>query len=148
MTRRDWLLLYCATKPSQSLSPLQIQKGLFLFAMEAGAPEDERYEFTPYNYGPCSMEIYGDVRALADDGLLSESPAPATGYSLHSLTPKGVEAADRLKAGANPGLLQGLAKAKTFVTERYFQQLLRDVYSKYPTYAKNSLWQHLTPDES
>ncbi|MBW2346089.1 MAG: hypothetical protein JRF53_19265, partial [Deltaproteobacteria bacterium] len=46
-----------------------LMKYVFLTQME-GSLCRRLYRFVPYHYGPCAMELYGDLEALANDGLI------------------------------------------------------------------------------
>lgn len=71
MKRRDWLLLFAAYEGApDGLDPIRFQKGLFLFAKRARAPERSKYVFKPYDYGPMSAGIYSDLDRLVNEGLL------------------------------------------------------------------------------
>lgn len=47
-----------------------LMKYAFLAQME-GELRRRLYHFVPYHYGPCAMELYGDLKALEADGLIS-----------------------------------------------------------------------------
>jgi hypothetical protein len=48
MTRRDWLLIFFALKGSpEGTDPVRIQKGMFLFAMEAELGDEQKSGFSP-----------------------------------------------------------------------------------------------------
>lgn len=135
MTKKDWLLLAIG----DSLQPIQIQKILFKFSKEAAATDDEVYQFKPYNWGPCSFDIYDDLQQLREDGLIESVPT-SRGWSVYHTTSSGVEVANRLRQKAAPRLVEHLASLREWVTTRSFEDLLRDVYSDYPTYATQSLF--------
>ena len=58
---------------------------MFIFAQESGVSDDESYEFVPYNWGPCSFEIYEDMDSLIDDGLVERFPT-GRGLGMDTLT--------------------------------------------------------------
>ncbi len=47
-----------------------LMKYAFLAQME-GELSRRLYRFVPYHYGPCAMELYDDLKALAADGLIA-----------------------------------------------------------------------------
>ena len=48
LTRQDWLLLTLSRSPDGAMSPVQIQKALFLFGQEVGGSVGTRfYSFVP-----------------------------------------------------------------------------------------------------
>lgn len=141
MTKRDWLLLFCALKGSPSgLDPVRLQKGMFLFAMEASVPDDEKYDFRPYNYGPMSSEVYADVEALEVIGHLAGEQSPGNSWKRYRATQSGIEHARELLADADRDAVQKLFEIKAFVMARSFNALLNDVYDRYPEYASRSVF--------
>jgi uncharacterized protein YwgA len=135
--RRDWLLLLL----DSGLDPIRIQKAMFLFAQESGAPDEDRYGFRPYNWGPFSQLIYSDLEALQQRGLVERVPKPGTTYALYQRTGDGDATATRLRSQADQGLIAGLDDVKETVSRLSFEGLLRYVYTKYPEYAVNSVFQ-------
>jgi hypothetical protein len=136
METRDWLLLAIG----DTLEPIQIQKTLFKFAEESGATEQELYKFIPYNWGPCSLEIYNDLGQLRDEGSVEFVPS-GRGWNLYHLTETGAKEADELREKANKGLIKKLDAARSYVTSRDFETLLSDIYKDYPDFATESLFQ-------
>jgi hypothetical protein len=135
MRKRDWLLIALG----EGSAPIQIQKTLFKFAMESGAPPLELYEFVPYNWGPCSFDIYGDLEALRTLGLVHFEPS-GLGWSDYRITEKGVQAVSQLKKQADSKLLERMDAIRAWVAERAFDELLHDVYAQYPAFAERSLF--------
>jgi hypothetical protein len=42
----------------RGLDPVRLQKGMFLFGLEAaGVPDAQKYSFRPFHYGPMSKAI-------------------------------------------------------------------------------------------
>ena len=87
MTRQDWLALFLAFEGApDGLDPVRIQKGMFLFAMEAGVPEGQTYGFRPYNYGPMSRGIYDDLDRLVSEGTIEATPVEGQSWSRYVVT--------------------------------------------------------------
>ncbi|MBI4339707.1 MAG: hypothetical protein HY680_07105 [Chloroflexi bacterium] len=135
MEKRDWLLLIIGSE----IQPIQVQKALFKLAKEAGVPPAEAYEFTPYNWGPCSFEIYDDLQALREEGLIEAVPT-ARGWSVYRTTKEGCRLASALRGNADLAMLQRVDTLREWVTTRPFEQLLKDVYRDYPEYATQSMF--------
>ena len=135
MEKRDWLLLAIHDR----LEPIQIQKTLFKFAKESDAPSNEIYTFVPYDWGPCSLEIYDDLAILRDEGFVHFVPS-GRGWSLYSVTDAGQRKQDSLRKDAPPNFLASLDQARTYVTSRDFETLLEDIYEEYPEFASQSLF--------
>lgn len=135
MEKRDWLLLCIGNR----MEPIQIQKTLFKFAMESGAPKNELYTFIPYNWGPLSMEIYDDLGKLREEEQVEFMPS-GRGWNIYNLSEAGKKKQNALKDQANPNLLAKLNAARDYVTSRGFEKLLEDIYAEYPDYASASLF--------
>ena len=133
--RKDWLLLALGER----IEPIQLQKTLFKFAQESGAPEKETYTFQPYNWGPCSFKVYDDLSALREAGLVEFEPS-GRGWNAYRVTGRGKEQITKLVHRADPRLLRKLEEARHYVTTRGFARLLEDVYEQYPEYASQSLF--------
>jgi hypothetical protein len=76
MNRTDWTLLALAAANGQPLSPVQLQKSLFLLERHfPAALGGESYSFTPHDYGPFSQAAHADVEGLSQAGLAQVSTA-------------------------------------------------------------------------
>lgn len=135
MNKTDWLMIAVG----DHIQPIQLQKTLFRFAMESKVPKGEQYHFVPYNWGPCSFEIYNDLGRLREQSLIEAIPSNR-GWNSYRLSKAGRQRAAVLRQRANPKLVGALDKMKTWVMSRDFETLLRDVYKKYPRYATESLF--------
>ncbi len=135
MDKSDWLLLSIG----KSIEPIQIQKTLFKFAMESGAPGQELYAFIPYNWGACSFEIYDSLKELRENSLLEFTPS-GYGWNLYRLTKAGEKKVNELKKLVNTHLLEKLNDAREYVVSRDFEKLLSDIYSEYPQFSTASLF--------
>ncbi|MGH2957602.1 MAG: hypothetical protein ACRDL6_11485 [Solirubrobacterales bacterium] len=138
---RDWLLLLIALPGApQGLDPVRLQKGAFLLAREAGLSPSEAYSFEPYNYGPMSRPLYGDVERLCREGLAERRPVE--GYSWGRLKPteRGRDRARGFGARADPSTLAHLRRIKHRISAMTFAELLDDLYERYPEYATRSVF--------
>jgi hypothetical protein len=135
MDKQDWLL----TAIGDKIEPIQLQKTLFKFAQESGAPSSEAYSFVPYNWGPCSFDIYGDLSNLRLRGLIESVPT-GRGWNTYRLTDTGRRQVLANKSKARPDLTEHLHQAREYVVGRHFEKLLQDVYRDYPEYATESLF--------
>ncbi len=122
MRKRDWLLIALGER----LEPIQVQKTLFKFAEESGADDSERYDFEPYNWGPCSFEIYDDLGELREEQLVEFEPS-GRGWNAYRVTDKGVQVAQGLREKADSDLVDRMDDIRDYVTSRSFGRLLRDV---------------------
>ena len=135
MRKKDWLLIALGDR----LAPIQVQKTLFKFAKESGAPKPQQYEFVPYNWGPCSFGIYDDLGELRSEGLI-EFVLSGLGWNAYRVTEKGAQVVKEVRDRADPHLLKRMDDVREWVTARSFDRLLRDVYEQYPEFAERSLF--------
>lgn len=121
------------------MEPIQLQKMLFKFARESGAPKPQQYDFVPYNWGPCSFGIYDDLAELREEGLVEFEPS-GLGWNAYRLTDRGAEVLNELRSRAKPELLRRMDDIREWVTTRSFSKLLQDVYADYPELSERSLF--------
>ena len=141
LTRQDWLLLALSKTPGGAMSPVQIQKSLFLFGQEVGGSISTKfYSFEPYDYGPFDAAIYVDLRRMTNEGLVRGEWSPGQSRKSYPITRSGLKAALRLENGANARLTEFLGRIVVWVKGRSFSELLRSVYTAYPEFAVNSVF--------
>lgn len=144
MSREDWLLVFLyhtgPPEPGRPLDPIRIMKGLFLVTQRLAG--ENIYTFQPYNYGPCSFEVYQDLRSLQSSGDIKSVPTTPT-WSSYQLTPQGWEHAVSRLQQMNAAQRSVVSECRQFVESRGFRQLLRDVYTAYPSFATRSLFSEL-----
>jgi len=136
MKKHDWLLLSI----KEFMEPIQIQKAMFKFAMESGARKKEVYPFIPYNWGPCSIEIYDDLSQLREENLIEFVPS-GRGWNVYHLTRKGENKSEALEESADSKLVGELDRIRKYVVERDFETLLSDIYTDYPEFIEESLFE-------
>jgi hypothetical protein len=139
--RADWTMLAISFATGDGLSPVQLQKVLFLLGKEL--PNEvgrDFYEFIPYNYGPFDRSVYDDARALASQGLASKNDS-SQGFWSYSATPAGLDHADKVKRSASQKAVSYLEKIVPWAQSRSFASLVRAIYQKYPEYRENSVFQ-------
>ncbi|MBW4693870.1 MAG: restriction endonuclease subunit S [Lyngbya sp. HA4199-MV5] len=126
-----------------------LMKYLFLFQME-GAAQRRLYQFIPYHYGPFAKELYPDLEALQEEGLLTVDNGDETKTHLSLTNPEAVEQtlAD-LTHDLDPEITNLLTEDFTAmqadittILNTYgaldHNTLLTTVYEKYPAYAQRS----------
>jgi hypothetical protein len=144
MNRSDWLLLLVcrqslAVDGPDALDPVRIQKGMFLLSQRG--PARNLYQFSAYNWGPFSSQIYRDLDYLVDSGLLDRTPAPGQTWARYAATKRGVDRATEIASQVGPADVAWLAQCRRFLTERSFAKLLTDIYAAYPGMATKSQFQ-------
>jgi uncharacterized protein len=137
LTARDWLLLLFDGAP-EPIDRVRIQKAMFLFAQRTRAPKTEKYDFTPYDYGPFSFEIYPELARLQSQDLIKSEPG--TRSIVYSLTSRGRLEAGILRAAVPPERLRILHELRSYEMERSFNRLLEDIYKLYPNFATRSIF--------
>ena len=141
ITRQDWLLLALSKSPGGIMSPVQIQKTLFLFGQEVGDMLGTAfYSFEPYDYGPFDAAIYDDLRRMMKEGHVREVWCPGRRRKNYLITKRGQEAALGLDGDADARLTEFLGRIVEWVKGRSFSDLLRSVYAAYPEFAVNSVF--------
>ena len=95
MSRADWTLLAISFAKGRGLSPVQLQKALFLLGRELpGEVGPNFYNFIAYNYGPFDRAVYTDASHLCAQGKVAITPS-GNGYDQYSPTPLGLESRNR-----------------------------------------------------
>ena len=139
-TRQDWLLLALAQRKGQPMTPVQIQKTMFLLGEEAKQYLSHGfYKFVPYNYGPFDSDVYTDLEVMASSGLVSGA-ATGRGWKSYAVTPAGMVAANEIKKTTNREAVDFLEKVVDWICSLSFTDLLRAIYNKYPKYKQNSVF--------
>ena len=138
MTRGDYLLLVLKFSKAQGLTPVQLQKSLFLLSQELSeAVGEEFYKFEPYNYGPFDVTIYHDAEELEKKGLLSIKRGGP--WAEYILTDQGKEYTDKLQIPED--VRNYTRKVVEWTQSLSFQELVRAIYKKYPNFQLNSVFQ-------
>jgi uncharacterized protein YwgA len=142
MENTEVLLLVVASANDEGLSPLQLQKSLFLVG-ECGLSElpPDFYKFVPYNYGPFNPVIYSDADSLAEEGLLEYINVPGQRWSKYAATSAGLARVDEITGNFSDELRNYIRDVVGWVLSRTFSELLRAIYAKYPQFRSNSVFQ-------
>ena len=141
LTRQDWLLIALSKSPGGAMSPVQVQKSLFLFGQEAGGSIGaEFYSFEPYDYGPFDAAICADLRRMTIDGHVTGIWSPGRSWKSYAITEAGRNAVLALERDADPRLTEFLGRIVQWVRGRSFSDLLRSIYAAYPEFAVNSVF--------
>jgi uncharacterized protein YwgA len=140
VTKRDWTLMAIASAEGQPLSPVQLQKSLFLLSRNVKTGKDF-YTFSPYNYGPFCQQIYSDAEDLAAQGFVEMRRRPGESWFEYSITKAGMEKALALEQKADPAASAYLDKAVAWARSLSFADLVRSIYKHFPEFRKNSVFQ-------
>ncbi len=150
MNREDALLLFLTTPARRgtrltALDPLRLMKGMFLVSM--GGPDTLQglFDFQPYSYGPFTPAVYRSAEHLRDMGLAAEEAVAGRSWRLVRPTALGEQRAADLAESVSPDELNAIEAAHEFVTTRGFVQLLRDLYTRFPDFAVNTVVPEAAP---
>ena len=139
--RRDWILLAIHYVDGVRLSPVQLQKSLFLLGeKKPSAVGGGFYNFVPYNYGPFCRDIYSDTESLALEGLITFGSYAGQGWKGYSLTDEGREHVEALMGKARPEDLKYFSEVVQWVRKLSFKQLLSAIYEAYPGFKTKSVF--------
>jgi len=141
MNRRDWTLLAIAAADGEPLSPVQLQKALFLLGQMMPRQLDGGgfYDFRPYSYGPFDATVYQDAESLSAEGLVHIEVGR---WKQYAATSKGLGAADEVRRDANPDAVQYLSKVVAWVRSISFRELIKAIYARFPEYREKSVFRY------
>ena len=140
MRRQEWLLLALASG-EDGMTPVQVQKTMFLLRMEVpSVVTDGFYEFRPYDYGPFTSDIYADLEGLARNGLVHIDRFGGAPWRSYSITTSGAQRSLAVRREADPQTIEYLDRLVAWVKSRSFSGLLKAIYAKYPEYRENSVF--------
>jgi len=142
MNRTDWTLLAICAANGKGLSPVQLQKALFLLGRElTDAVGSGYYDFRPYHYGPFDRQVYADAEGLAAAGEVAIARREGENWNRYLATAEGCARAEGVKHGAPSEAVDYLNRVVQWALRQSFQQLVRAVYDKYPEMRANSVFQ-------
>ena len=134
MNKKDLILHVLSLAENRSLSPVQIQKLLFLI--------DERishsiiggkfFNFKPYDFGPFDKQIYIELDSLITDGLIDVEYIEKVKY-FHL---KDISLSTQINSEINDKIKNLCA----FVKKCSFKELLTAIYNEYPSMAVNTVF--------
>jgi hypothetical protein len=144
LDRRKKILLLLVGSSDKRIDPIRVMKGAFLISEEV--PESwwsigKRYEFVPYQFGPCSFEIYSDLDELEKFRLIQSEQVPGKSWKYYTITDRGKKLLQVTSEGLNPGLLLYVRQIRDFVDSLGLRDLLAAIYKRYPKYAAKSVFQ-------
>ncbi len=142
MTRKDWPLLVIAAAQGKPVSPVQLQKALFLIGQTLPPAQVQTqvfYDFAPYDYGPFDGTVYSDAQQLEREGLVAINFPPFRNRE-YVATSTGLERAAALRANLAPNVTHYLDEVVQWVRSLSFSDLVRAIYAKYPAMKANSVF--------
>jgi uncharacterized protein YwgA len=143
MTRKDWTLLVIAAARGDAVSPVQLQKSLFLIDRNLSPTSrgtTHFYHFRAYDYGPFDGAIYSDATELALEGFVLVHPESGASRR-YIATPTGLSRAETLRKELEGGVVVYLDEVVTWVRRLSFNELVGAIYHHYPEMKANSVFQ-------
>jgi hypothetical protein len=141
MTPRDWTLLAIDAANGDGLTPVQLQKALFLLSREMpDAVSEGFYHFVPYHYGPFDRRVYADAERLAQDGIVTIAQRSGENWSRFIINETGKSQAASLRRYVMRNATDYLGRVVEWVQRQSFEQLVRAIYEKYPDMKANSVF--------
>jgi uncharacterized protein len=143
MKAKDWTLLVIGAANGRSLTPVQLQKALFL--LERNLTNEQRqvadfYIFKPYDYGPFNAQIYRDAEQLRNEELVVIDMGGGVAYRDYSATQDGLARSAELRAKLDRVALDYLDRVVTWVRSLSFNSLVQAIYKEYPDMKANSVF--------
>jgi len=142
VSNKGWMLLAISSSVNGTLSPVQLQKSLFIFGQEKKKEVGSSfYKFDPYHYGPFSQAIYTDAAALDVDGYIQIVQIPSRSWPEYTITKAGLDKASELREVVPKKDYKYLSEVVNWAKSLSFADLLRAIYEQYPAFKKNSVFQ-------
>lgn len=143
MNRDRWTLLALAKAHDRGLSPVQLQKSLFLLGQNLNGDTigSDFYQFEPYNYGPFDVAVYQDAERLADKGYVAITRTPERRWPLYQITASGAAAAQQAQSYLTPAAIRYLESVVAWTQRLSFRQLVMAIYARYPEMRERSVFQ-------
>lgn len=141
LNRDEVLLVMLSLADGEALTPVQIQKSLFLADQEVKAAfrSSSKYRFEPYDYGPFDKHVYTDAQALAAQGLVRIVTDPR-GWRTYAATKEGLKRGATLRASLGNNEAKMLGRIVGLVRRLSFTELVSAIYRKYPRMRERSVF--------
>jgi hypothetical protein len=128
-----------ASEKSEPLDRIRVMKSLFLLSQEVPRVAN-LFHFEPYLYGAVSFDVYNELDALQRDGLARTTEEFSNErWNRYLLTSKGMMEARRISKSLPADIRAKIESIKRYVTSKPTYELLKEIYAKYPAFAKRSV---------
>jgi len=134
LTERQKFILYVLGLIDDGIiSPIQVQKLLFLIEKKIPNIVNGFFNFEPYDYGPFDKVIYEELEYLKNAGFIQDVYIDNVKHS-------------KIKSKIDVGIqipsetLERIKKISQFVKECTFKELLVAIYNAYPEMAVNTVF--------
>jgi len=142
LERSDWIIIVTGQAGGAPLTPVQLQKSLFVIRELVPSVQEAQdfYAFEPYNYGPFCADIYRDAEDLQSRGYIAITLSSAGGWREYSATAEGQSRARELQAELPKEDGAYIEEIVRWIRGLSFPQLLRAIYQNWPDYKANSIF--------
>lgn len=113
---------------------IKLMKEAFLLKNELG--DKFKYNFVPYDFGPCSFEICDDLTTLIKDEIVKEEKNGS--FSIYSISDSHEEAITQLIEQLDLQVKNAILRIKKEFNKLTYYALIAYVYGKYPSMTKAS----------
>jgi len=125
-----------ASRAAAEVLVTALMKYTFLLQMEGNGGRRRLYHFVPYHYGPFAKELYTDLQALQEEGLVRvDNDSEEDKTKITVVDPAKV---DEVLADLPDDLKEDASTIMDTYGDLDHNALLKTVYEKYPAYAKKS----------
>lgn len=140
--RKYWTLIVITSSKSGGVTPVQLQKTLFLVGQKfKDTVSEDYYSFKPYDYGPFSSEIYGDIEALQKENFIVAVPSKSGRWRKYSATQVGKEKFAQLLSEISEEIVDFIDEKINHFQSISFKEILQEIYKEYPKYSEKSVFQ-------
>jgi hypothetical protein len=133
----SWLVAFLAASDG-GVDPDRLQKGLFLLSEAGVIPSDERYRYEPYLDGPAAPEVWGDLDALVDQGLVTLRAIPGSRWREFGLSIRGRREARAVQERIGPDAAGAVHDARVFVDSMRSYDLAAWMAARFPRFASRT----------
>jgi len=140
MKKKDWIFIVLNCSKDKTLSPVQLQKSLFLLKyMNPDTFSNNFYNFIPYHYGPFCLQIYEDADFLKSKNLININTNIIGRWKIYSINDKGLKYVDILKKKIKPEVYDYALEIVEWIKSKSFSQLISAIYKQFPEFKVNSV---------
>ena len=139
---KDFLLLVVAAGAGKPLTPVELQKILFLInEAKLLESDDSLYNFKPYHYGPFDAQVYKDADILGREGLVHRLPSDEGSWTDTTISTAGLNKAEDLRKELPEPWIKYIHELVGWSQKLTFRELVSVIYKMYPQYRENSVFQ-------
>ena len=133
IVRSQWALLIVAAADGEFLTPMQLQKSVFLISRRLSVEKESLdYVFEGDDYGPVSLDLYRDMGLLRDQGLVFVTQKYFREYAA---TVKGYRFATELCEQLEERDISYIERVVVWVRSQSCAQLIASICKAFPEYA-------------